>query len=272
VQRVIHGFDASCNIIASVIDAPGGNALGNINTCVTVDGSVQLVNGQPYARRWFEITPTSNGPADVILYLTQDDFDDYNASPAASGWPPLPTAPLTNYANVRITKNDAGVLSVITPTIMWDATNNRYALSFPVTGFSQFRVHSVNAYNAPLPVTYKEFTARKEATTDVLDWTTGSEENNKQFNVERSANGEEFTKIGTVASKAPNGTSQIDINYTFVDEKPMTGHNYYRLAQEDIDGKISYSKTLDLIWGAKQYDINVSKPNDRRIVKCRNQR
>ncbi len=246
-------FDNSCQIIASVQEPNGGLNLGPVNTCVTIDPSVQLVNGQPYARRWFEITPTTNGPATVSLYLTLADFLDYNAAPAAAGWPLLPTTASStdpNIPNIRVTKNDAGILSVITPTVSYDVVNSRFVLTFPVSGFSQFRVHSVNAYNAPLPVTYKSFTARKENTVDVLDWTTGSEENNKQFNVERSANGEDFTKIGVVATKAPNGNSQVDINYTFVDEKPLTGHNYYRLAQEDIDGKINYSKTIDLIWGS----------------------
>ncbi|MBP6455537.1 MAG: T9SS type A sorting domain-containing protein [Chitinophagaceae bacterium] len=240
-------FDANCKLIANVIDAPGGNILGNVNTCVTVDASVQNVNGQPYVKRWYEITPTSNGPADVILYLTLDDFTTYNASPLASGWPLLPTTGNSadpNIPNIRITKNDAGVLSVITPTTIWDATNNRFELSFSVTGFSQFRVHSVNNFNAPLPVNFKSFYVKKESNTSILYWTTSTEENNIGFDIERSSSQTNFEKIGFEKSKATNGNSNEDLSYKFIDEKPMHGNNYYRLLQKDIDGKENLSEVV----------------------------
>ncbi|MBP6455212.1 MAG: T9SS type A sorting domain-containing protein [Chitinophagaceae bacterium] len=276
-------FDANCKLIANVIDAIGGNVLGNVNTCVTVDPSVQNVNGQPYLRRWFEITPTSNGPANVVLYLTLADFVDYNAAPASANWPPLPSTGSNfdpNILNIRITKNDAGVLSVITPSVNWNSVSNRYELSFPVTGFSQFRVHSVNNFNAPLPVMYNDFTAQKSGSVAILNWTTGNEENNKLFRIQRSADAKNYITIGTVNSKALNGNSNLDLHYNFEDNNPMLGNNYYRLEQEDIDGKINYSRSINLNWGAitstisvypnpvndvLNLDINCSKTNQTQV-------
>lgn len=69
-------------------DGNGGNTLGNVNACVTVLPIVPIFNTQPYLPRYYIITPQNQGPADITLYLTQDDFDDYNA--AAGSYPQIP--------------------------------------------------------------------------------------------------------------------------------------------------------------------------------------
>ncbi len=253
-------FDNSCNIIAKVQEPLGGTSLGPVTTCVTIEPSTPNVNGQPYVARWYDISPTVQGPANVTLFFTDADFINYNAGNGT--WPDIATnAGSATTAAVCITQISGTapnqVATVHPATATWNATTLNWEVTFPVTGFSQFYCHTCNPFNAPLPVSYKSFTARKENTVDVLDWITGSEENNKQFNVERSSNNKEFTKIGVIASKAPNGNSQIDISYTFIDEKPLSGHNYYRLAQEDIDGKINYSEVIDLVWGANGSTISM---------------
>jgi hypothetical protein len=73
-----------------------------------------------------------------------------------------------------------------------------------------------------------------------LKWTTGSEINNKGFEVQRSLNGVDFEKIGWV-----NGAfnSQTKLNYAFDDRNVISGFKYYyRLNQVDMDGSNSYSK------------------------------
>jgi hypothetical protein len=63
--------------------------------------------------------------------------------------------------------------------------------------------------------------------------------NNDHFDIERSADGRSFTKIGRVQGQSTTGIAQ---NYGFTDAAPLTGNNYYRLAQVDLDGKIIYSQ------------------------------
>jgi hypothetical protein len=76
-----------------------------------------------------------------------------------------------------------------------------------------------------------------------LAWVTTEENNSKEFDVERSGDGSHFTAIGVVAAK---GNSASTTNYTFDDAQPLTGDNYYRLRQVDLDGKAVYSKTVKL--------------------------
>jgi hypothetical protein len=96
-----------------------------------------------------------------------------------------------------------------------------------------------------LPVTMGKFEANMFNTAAKLNWTTVAENNNKGFNIEKSANGVDFTKIGFVASQAADGNSKLPLNYAFTDNAPGRGKVFYRLQQMDKDGKISYS---DVKW------------------------
>ncbi|NDK55864.1 T9SS type A sorting domain-containing protein [Pontibacter sp. BT213] len=77
--------------------------------------------------------------------------------------------------------------------------------------------------------------------TVVLKWETINETNLKTFEIERSANGTEFTKIGEVAG---SGTSSERLAYTYTDEKPLDGRAYYRLRIVKESGAHTYSNTI----------------------------
>lgn len=261
--------DPSCNLIATVLDNTGGNTLGTTTTTVTVEPTVMtwpVVGGQPYTRRWFTITPTNNTGvnADVTLYQTQADFDDYNAS--NSVFPDLPTGPsdMAGIANITITKVSGGILGVgtadvITPSVNWNAVTNYWELSFNVSGtFSHFFVHAANPLGSALPANVSSFTGKKDKQHDILMWTTSSEQNNAWFNLQHSTDGVQFTTIAQLSSKANGGNSSTLLNYQAINENPATGHNYYRLEQVDIDGnKTINSKLVDLIWSANGKTVTI---------------
>jgi hypothetical protein len=258
----VNYYDASCDLIASVDDGAGGNILGLTTSTVTVDPGFGVHNGQPFVRRWYQITPTNNGAADVVLYINQSDFDNYNLG-VALPYLPLPTSGNNadpNISNIRITKNtDAGLGNspvVITPTVNWNGTY--WELSFNTPSFSQFRVHSVNPGNVPLPATVTNFSGVKLESSDKLSWTTSSEQNNAYFNLQHSTDGTNFTTLAKVNSKAQNGNSSVSLNYSSINSKPSLGHNYYRLQQVDMDGKVSvHAQIVDLIWGATGSTVSI---------------
>jgi hypothetical protein len=97
--------------------------------------------------------------------------------------------------------------------------------------------------NAPLPVTALQFhTKRINAQHVQLDWKTVQEVNNKGFYIERRKEPEnKFTAIRFINSKAINGNSNLPLNYVQVDTNAYAGNTYYRLKQEDFDGKSAYS-------------------------------
>lgn len=97
---------------------------------------------------------------------------------------------------------------------------------------------------AALPVNLSSFTAKQTTDNKVsLAWLTSSESVNKGFSIERQedVNGK-FHSLGFIPSKAEGGNSQTTLSYNFKDVTAKMGTNIYRLAQEDLDGKKTYSE------------------------------
>ncbi len=94
--------------------------------------------------------------------------------------------------------------------------------------------------NVSLPVTLLNFTAKAEGSKALLNWQTATEINNDRFEIERSADGINFIKIGQVAGA---GNSNSLLSYQYYDDQPMKGNNFYRLKQVDKDDKHDYSVT-----------------------------
>jgi hypothetical protein len=98
----------------------------------------------------------------------------------------------------------------------------------------------------PLPITLEYFTARKNtATSSILNWKTTQEINTAFFDVERSNDAVGFKKIGAVRAA---GNSNIGIEYSFIDNNPFQGINYYRLKQMDIDGRFTYTPVRHVLF------------------------
>ena len=95
----------------------------------------------------------------------------------------------------------------------------------------------------PLPIELIGFTAKAVNAKSTLSFSTATETNNAFFSIERSQDGARFEAIGKVTGA---GTSTVKQEYTFTDERPMTGVNLYRLKQVDFDGKFSYSPVVSV--------------------------
>ena len=87
-----------------------------------------------------------------------------------------------------------------------------------------------------------------------LSWSTATEHNNDYMAVERSADGMKFEELGRVKGA---GTTEEPQEYTFVDENPIRGLNYYRLRQVDFDGAFEYHKTISVLFTGKSSGLGV---------------
>ena len=95
-----------------------------------------------------------------------------------------------------------------------------------------------------LPVTLVNFVGTKQLSGNELSWTTATEINNQGFELLRSADGINFSKLQFIASKANNGNSSSNLTYSFIDKLSLTTSNYYRLKQIDKDGKTTFSSIV----------------------------
>lgn len=84
---------------------------------------------------------------------------------------------------------------------------------------------------AALPVHLASFKAVLNGEVVNVSWKTATEYNSDYFEVQRSTNGADFIAIGTVKSR----NIATGASYTFKDETPAAGYNYYRLRTVDIN-------------------------------------
>ncbi len=79
----------------------------------------------------------------------------------------------------------------------------------------------------------------------ILKWTTTQEiSNNKFFIQRREKNSSIWVEVGEVKG---TGITNVPINYTFTDPENLNGIFYYRLKQQDTDGKIKYSNEMEVV-------------------------
>ncbi len=97
----------------------------------------------------------------------------------------------------------------------------------------------------PMPVKMLYFKGHVQEGGTKLNWSTALEKDNAKFVIERSQDGTKFSKIGEVKG---SGNSLITMDYSYTDNKPAPGTNYYRLRQIDLDGKeaLSYVVALEV--------------------------
>ena len=153
--------------------------------------------------------------------------------------------------NFFVFGNTHGHLYSINP-----ATSTATRLS--TTAISSSNIDGANCIlsNVMLPIKLVGFDAYKKGSVAELVWTTAVEQNNRGFAIERSADGRTWVNLGFVSSKAENGNSSQKLEYTFIDNAPFAGINYYRLKQADFDGKYEYSSVKVIRFG-KENTINV---------------
>ncbi len=106
---------------------------------------------------------------------------------------------------------------------------------------------------ATLPVELVYFTASYSNRKVTLQWKTATEVNNRRFLVQRQSAGGAWE---TVAEVAASGASSGSL-YSAIDVPTSDGVYQYRLAQQDNDGRITYSETrIITIRGSKIWTIS----------------
>ncbi len=131
-------------------------------------------------------------------------------------------------------------------------------------------------YDMVLPVQLTELKAEQRKDEIALTWKTLTETNNDYFLVEHSPDGIHYASMARIVGA---GNSNIQHDYSFIDENPYIGLNYYRIVQYDYDGKmevfgpvtVNYSPEFNTpvkaSWLNEQLIIFVSG-NEEENIKC----
>ncbi|GGA84703.1 T9SS type A sorting domain-containing protein [Puia dinghuensis] len=160
------------------------------------------------------------------------------------------------------TANVTGSHLTLTPVYGTTADGINYVEFDGVTSFSGGTgIYMVSSSLVVLPVNLGSFTGRRVNETTVLSWTTETESNLDRFELERSADGSAWMKVGQVAAA---GNSSTPLSYQYIDPVSLPAGNtlYYRLRLVDKDGRDTYSGIVVV----KSYDNGAITPQLSRII------
>ncbi len=112
-----------------------------------------------------------------------------------------------------------------------------------------FRENGLNIYEwmlkykrnfVVLPVSGLSFSAQQvsNARRIELKWSTQAETNIAGFNIMRSTDGSNFTPIAFVPAMGNNGGGR---SYSYIDENPAQGKDFYKLEIKELNGSVNYS-------------------------------
>ncbi len=105
-----------------------------------------------------------------------------------------------------------------------------------------------------LPLHLISFTAKAAGNFVKLGWMTANEQNIKYFDVEHSADGRVFTKLGQVQASF---NSTVQNTYSFIDSMPLQKINFYRLRMVDADGTYTYSMIEPVTINTHQHAFSI---------------
>jgi uncharacterized delta-60 repeat protein len=91
--------------------------------------------------------------------------------------------------------------------------------------------------STPLPITLLSFTGARQNNAILLNWKT-LEQDVSAYEIERSGDGRNFTKLGSVSSLGNTNTAR---DYTFSDMQPLPNVNVYRLKIINTNGTVAFS-------------------------------
>lgn len=87
-----------------------------------------------------------------------------------------------------------------------------------------------------------------------ISWSTSAETNNDYFTLEHSNDGVNFEALDNVDG---SGNTQQAVQYTYLDEVPSAGVNYYRLCQTCFDGSSKTFEPISIKLGKNSSSLSV---------------
>ncbi len=256
-QSIFGGVDvvasAGCRLISSLISGSITTVQGK---AFVAPGTIDYSGRPAVGRRvWMKATGGISGANDrVTIYATNAEFAAFNAvTPDNQFLPIQPSDPQLYRNNVRVYRFAEGDYDPATglPTVpislatqistslqevKWNISNQYWEIQFPSSELGLFIIANENWIVLPLKLLSFEaqLSGKRNA---ALVWNTTEERDVRGFDVEASADGTQFAKVGFVTAR--NAVGQHAYNF----ETPMPGKlGYFRLKMIDKNGDITYSQ------------------------------
>ncbi len=118
------------------------------------------------------------------------------------------------------------------------------------SGYNPGRFRIVFKKNQPIvvPVKFTSVKAIRQNANIAVTWKVENQVNVTRYEIEKSADGSNFSKVGMVSA---TGGANSSATYTWIDERVLAGMNYYRIKMIEVDGRHSYSPVARVSFNAQ---------------------
>ncbi len=207
--------------------------------------AVRVTNNLAILDRNYLITvdnnPNGSGNIPMRFYIPQAQFDALKAVDAAVHTPgdlmviDQPTTDIYIPYALTPTGNETNL-----PLTGWGTTDGGYYIEFIAKGFSNF---FITRNTAPLPLKWLDVQGKLTSPAEAaITWTVTEEKDVKGYVVQYSPNGVDYVDGSTTAST----NSELTTTYSAEVPLPAPGTYFFRVKQEDVDGRVSYSRIVVL--------------------------
>ena len=220
------------------MDVAGNQPSGPVKTRIYYDPADTLAARNAAISFLASSTPTAHITKQVWFKSLSGEFDPSN------------TVFQSGIGNIEPTS-----VIELTPTYgsyMSGGTTVHYA-EFLVDHFSGgSSAISAGDLQSPLPVVFKNFKGLATGKTNTLTWEASVQANTKEYRLERSVNGRDWTLISAVAANAT-------LRYSSIDENPVC-QAYYRVIGVDNDGKTWHTQVVTITRRCDKFNITSAYP------------
>ncbi len=240
------------NFYAGKLITSGSSAVTSITGDLTLNGTTVYMNGGVMT---ISGTSTFNSSSYVCLnnnaiYNTGDITNNAN-SIVSVGAGSSACVSFTGNANINTSYFSSSILNVSRGTSATGTSPISTAWGPHVTVLTSSDPYSCAI---TLPMLMGNFSLTNSGTKVIVNWSTYSEQNSNQFEIQRSDDAINFSTIGTISA---SGNSSSTKQYSFTDYYPIIGNDYYRIKLLSDDGNPSYSVV-------KQ--IEITRPTEMKVI------
>lgn len=190
-------------------------------------------------------------PVYVRLYFTKEELDALigatNTGGTGSGITDISTMVIRQHTGAFSSALGSTETAAVTPVIREEfAAGKNYVVQLLLEApFSTQYSFFLGNPNSTLPVNLLTFKGNyQDAGHVLLQWKTMNEENAREFEIQRSLDGTNYSVVGTTVAR---GTGADKTDYNFRDQQivDLAGNTlYYRLRMVDADGGFKYSNVI----------------------------
>ena len=217
----------------------------NLGLTTIKRGQSQQVNSSGFSiNRYFDVIPTNNTGLNATIKMYYQDAELAGVNENELKLWSKPVAANVLWTLLGATAQDLSANWVSKSGL---DSLNRFTLASNITN--------------PLPVQLLSFSGLLSNNGVQLNWSTLTEINSKNFEIEKALDGWNFRNIATIAAA---GNSNTVKNYSLFDAAPLTPSAYYRLKFINTDGSYTYSSIVLITKGSFNSSFVSVYPNPAR--------